>query len=251
MDAATLNCPMCGAPSRDAATQCAHCGSRLAKTACPSCFGLIFAGSKHCQHCGAKIARENQPTGKPRVCPRCKVDLESLTIGPTNLHECPRCDGLWIDVETFDAICADRERQAAVLGGTPAPAANPPDFTLSEVRYVGCCVCGKLMNRVNFSGRSGVIVDVCKAHGTWFDREELRRIVEFIHAGGLEKSRARDREQWAEERRRLEAARRKPKEGVLTSMSSGPRTGPWDVVDLGDVVVLAARSLWNLFDSHS
>jgi len=33
-------------------------------------------------------------------------------------------------------------------------------------------------------------VDVCREHGTWFDKDELRRIVEFIRAGGLEQARA-------------------------------------------------------------
>ena len=48
----------------------------------------------------------------------------------------------------------------------------------------------------HFAHKSGVILDICKAHGAWFEREELRRIVEFIRAGGLETSRERDREEW-------------------------------------------------------
>jgi Zn-finger nucleic acid-binding protein len=60
------------------------------------------------------------------------------------------------------------------------------------------------MNRINFARCSGVIVDVCKGHGTWFDREELSRIVEFIRAGGLEASRAKEKEEIQEERRRLQ-----------------------------------------------
>ena len=45
------------------------------------------------------------------------------------------------------------------------------------------------MNRVNFAGYSNVIVDICKNHGTCFDRDELRRIIEFIRSGGLDKAR--------------------------------------------------------------
>ena len=59
------------------------------------------------------------------------------------------------------------------------------------------------MNRINFARCSGVIVDICKGHGTWFDRDELSRIVEFIRGGGLEASRAREKEEIHEERRRL------------------------------------------------
>jgi len=63
------------------------------------------------------------------------------------------------------------------------------------------------MNRINFARCSGVIVDVCKGHGTWFDRDELSRIVEFIRSGGLEASRAREKSELEEERRRLNQER--------------------------------------------
>ena len=51
-----------------------------------------------------------------------------------------------------------------------------------------------------------MVVDVCAQHGTWFDKDELRRIVEFIRAGGLETARAREMAQLEQERRELKAA---------------------------------------------
>ena len=63
------------------------------------------------------------------------------------------------------------------------------------------------MNRVNFAHCSHVIVDVCKAHGTWFDKDKLRRVVEFIRAGGFEEARAREIEELEERRRQMNAAR--------------------------------------------
>jgi Zn-finger nucleic acid-binding protein len=48
-------------------------------------------------------------------------------------------------------------------------------------------------------------VDICKGHGTWFDREELSHIVEFMRGGGLEAARARQKAELEEERRRLES----------------------------------------------
>ena len=59
------------------------------------------------------------------------------------------------------------------------------------------------MNRVNFGRRSGVVVDSCAKHGTWFDADELRRVVEFVRDGGLDRARAVEKEQLEEERRRL------------------------------------------------
>jgi Zn-finger nucleic acid-binding protein len=61
------------------------------------------------------------------------------------------------------------------------------------------------MNRVCFAHCSGVVVDVCKAHGTWFDKDELRRIVEFIRAGGLEQARADEIAELERKRQELKA----------------------------------------------
>ncbi len=44
--------------------------------------------------------------------------------------------------------------------------------------------------RTNFGRVSGVIVDVCRAHGTWFDGTELTRVIGFASTGGLAKAQA-------------------------------------------------------------
>jgi len=65
-------------------------------------------------------------------------------------------------------------------------------------------VCKQIMNRANFARCSGVIIDVCKQHGIWFDRDELSRIIEFIKEGGLDAARSKEKMQLEEERRQLE-----------------------------------------------
>jgi Zn-finger nucleic acid-binding protein len=40
------------------------------------------------------------------------------------------------------------------------------------------------MNRSNYRKSSGVILDVCREHGTWLDADELERIAGFILEGG-------------------------------------------------------------------
>jgi Zn-finger nucleic acid-binding protein len=207
MEAETLNCPMCGASAATDATCCEHCGARLATVACPSCFGMMFVGAKFCSHCGAKADRTETAGAPAQLCPRCQVAMESVVIGNTNLRECPRCEGIWADTDSLQQICNDREKQAAVLGvpaHLPAGAASEPEL---NIRYVPCPVCKKLMNRVNFAHCSHVVVDVCQQHGTWFDSDELRRIVEFIRAGGLEKSRTREIADLEQKKRELSSAR--------------------------------------------
>jgi Zn-finger nucleic acid-binding protein len=240
MEAATLNCPMCGAAAQSDAHQCAHCQARLATVACPACFGMLFLGAKFCPHCGEKAARSESIAEIPRSCPTCRIDLQAVMVGTSHVHECAQCAGLWIGVEAFQQICTDREKQAAVLGGaTPDPLATPT-ATLDPVRYRRCPECQTLMNRANFSDRSGIIIDVCRGHGTWFDREELRRVVEFIRAGGVEATRARDLERWAAEKRRKST-------GASASIEV-PRLGR-DTTrdgDLGDLIYLIGRAILKL-----
>jgi Zn-finger nucleic acid-binding protein len=197
-DAASLHCPNCGAVADPGARRCPYCKGRLATVSCPSCFALIFDGAAYCPRCGARRARTESAPQEAR-CPGCGEDLHALTVGTTAMLECQRCDGVWIEAETFERLCADRESQAAVLhqfeGRTAAPAA--------PVKYRPCVRCGKMMNRTNFGRVSGTVVDVCRGHGTYLDAGELHQIITFIHAGGLDRARARQIEDLKEEQRRL------------------------------------------------
>jgi Zn-finger nucleic acid-binding protein len=125
-------------------------------------------------------------------------------IGKVTLTECAKCEGLWTDAATLQQICNDQEKQSAILGvATPLPVTAAQ--ALEKVVYLACPVCAKLMNRVNFAKCSGVIVDVCRTHGTWFDKEELRRLVEFIRGGGVLRAREKEVEELERRKRSAEA----------------------------------------------
>src|SRR5579871_4196164 len=191
MPAETLRCPSCGAAVSSAATRCDFCKAVLATVTCPSCFGVMFAGAKFCSHCGARGNRTELAAGDARLCPRCQVGMKSVAVGTSSLLECVQCEGIWVDLETLQQICTDREKQALV-SATPSTLDQPLQFE-KAIRYVRCPVCHDLMNRVQFARCSHVVVDVCKSHGTWFDRDELCRAVQFVQAGGMEKARAQQR----------------------------------------------------------
>jgi Zn-finger nucleic acid-binding protein len=108
---------------------------------------------------------------------------------------------MWSGVETFESICADREKQSAVLSFAVARAQmnTPP----ARISYVPCPDCSQLMNRSNFARSSGVIIDLCKQHGVWFDVEELPKIIDFIRKGGMEQAREREKLAIKEERDNL------------------------------------------------
>jgi Zn-finger nucleic acid-binding protein len=209
MDAGMLECPNCGAPARADAVTCTHCRVQLATVACPACFGMVFTGAPHCSHCGARTFKPAPRTADDgRVCPRCEAALAVSAVGEAFLEECGACGGLWVDPASFQKIIARREQSAAYVGlGSPLPVPGHA-VTPDRVRYLHCPDCGKLMNRLNFARHSGVIVDVCKSHGTWFDKDELRQIVEFIQAGGLEAAHEKELEKLKADVERMKDERR-------------------------------------------
>ena len=182
----------------------------------------MFAGSRFCAHCGAEATREHVEEEKPLKCPRCREDLQALRLGSTTARECAQCGGLWLDPESLQKLANAREESAGVVSALAARVplnAAPQDV----VRYIPCPRCGKLMNRSNFARSSGVILDVCKAHGVWLDRGELQRVLGFVESGGLTIAREREREELIEEQRRLTALRDRPQQmgGSTFSMTPG------------------------------
>ena len=249
MNAETLNCPMCGAAASTDDPHCKYCEARLATISCASCFGLMFIGSKHCPHCGAGATTPQTGSLAEQKCPRCRTLMQSVIIGTSSVRECEQCLGLWVDVGSFEKICAEREQQAAVLGaaspglGAASPARESVMSETWEVRYVPCPECGELMNRINFARCSGVIVDLCKRHGTWFDREELRRIVEFIRGGGLDVSRAKEKIEIEEQRRQLREDQLSTRRIFTETRRDGGVVTTWSVLDIGDSIASAVDLL--------
>ncbi len=227
---------MCGASARTDAPNCEHCGARLATVACPACFGMMFLGSKFCSHCGAAAARAVEPTTKVELCPRCDTAMECVEVGGTTLRECNKCHGVWVDPVMLEQVCTNNEKQVALLG-TTSEAADEKGRELEKIRYLPCPVCRQLMNRLQFANCSRVIVDVCKKHGTWFDRDELRRIVEFIRTGGLLTAREREIAE-------LEAKRKKliEKQVIISGVAAEP-THQMGASDISDVISAAGKLL--------
>lgn len=189
-------------------TNCDFCTSRLKTVGCAKCMGMMFLGSKFCGHCGAvAFAAELLEDAKASECPRCKVKLQSLKIDSVQIRECERCGGFWSAADAFENLCADREKQASVLGFAGSYRHKDPDPP--TISYVPCPDCGQLMNRSNFARVSGIIVDMCKQHGVWFDAGELPKIIDFIDKGGLDRAREKEKISMADERSRLRDEQRR------------------------------------------
>ncbi len=97
------------------------------------------------------------------------------------------------------------------------------------------------MNRTVFARMSGVIVDVCKDHGVWFDVGEINAVVEFVEKGGLERARQHDQNNHARETAKL---RDHWKEEHAGFVKVGGYHSMWNNRAYDDMLV---RSLFDLF----
>ena len=183
-----LRCSACGANLREDADACDFCKAeitleeRLLGSVCPSCFARARIDARFCMECGIGIAAQSLeavPDGS--VCPRCKGALRARTLEQDAVIECTGCGGMWLEVAAFDALCKRAERELPVTSASQGAPLRP---VTDEMRYIPCLRCSDLMVRRNYGGRSGVVFDLCRAHGVWVDHGEVERIVDYIRAGG-------------------------------------------------------------------
>ena len=245
---------------------------------CPSCFARVSRRGRFCHHCAVPLTAPRGAGGETdHHCPACPGDgaggapsggdgdgvrrprvsrrLGQGTAVP--VFECRTCAGLWLDRQVFSLLVEQVRSRRAALDGTGAVAlgagggggAGRPGGGSSVVReneagwsYRPCAVCGQLMNRRQYAGKSRVILDICKDHGLWFDADELHQVLEWVRQGG-----ATDADVQAARRLREESRSSGPSLGGGTwsgggswaegSMGGGRRGWGFDVVDL--LVVLS------------
>ena len=159
------------------------------------------------------------------TCPDCKLALSAVESGSVTAHRCARCRGIWLDPASFQRLCEEESRppdeddalapSSRSANGRPGPRQDP------RIRYRACPACREIMNRSNFARVSGVLIDVCRAHGAWFDRGELGAIRRFLREGGLHRY---DRS------RRLESEVRRPATITAPPVKGGSLDDIYDVL---------------------
>jgi Zn-finger nucleic acid-binding protein len=200
----TMTCPFCGHTCPPLSRICPQCDVRLDGVRCAGCYSLHAPGVFACGRCGRALELEPlvDPTDAP--CPRCREPLEVSALPADErddrVRECPRCGGMFVPRDALaEILCRAEQRRAMAEEGRAG-------VLLEPVTYLPCPLCYGSMNRVNFGRVSGVIVDVCQKHGTWFDGGELTRVIAFVASGGLSRTRLREEQAQREERKRRVAA---------------------------------------------
>lgn len=163
--------------------------------ACIKCGGSISVGANKCSYCDTKYDRDltvlkyGVESGKSgRNCPDCEVELQSidLEIGCKFIVErCEECYGIFLDKLELEELL----KLIYNYPGDPDVARlnqllHCPDRRQEVVKYRNCPDCKRMMARKNFGKRSGVVMDVCRNHGTWLDGGELYHLIKWSSAGG-------------------------------------------------------------------
>lgn len=123
-----------------------------------------------------------------RLCPRCHVFLQTIDLRLGEkffIERCENCLGLFFDPGELEALLEKAVTNVHAIDSQRLnEVQNVKRNSEYPISYIDCPVCRKLMNRVNFGSRSGVIADRCRDHGMWLDGGELRQILEWMKAGG-------------------------------------------------------------------
>jgi len=166
--------------------------------------------------------------------------MHGKNIGDFSVVTCESCGGLFIPHETFEMMQDASTRVVEAIGG---PKQSRGAYE-TKVQYLRCPVCRTIMNRKNFVRVSGVIVDVCRPHGIWFDAGEMEKIMDFIARGGMREAREAEREVEKDEKRRQKDGREKVMQvaGTSSIFSDGAGSSS-EALDLSDMVI----GILNLF----
>lgn len=112
-------------------------------------------------------------------CPRCKNLLGHAGSG---VWACGACEGTFFAERALEALVERARTEDELDTAESLQTSVSIPASLDDVRYLPCPICGERMNRAIFGRKSGIVVDVCAQHGTWFDHGEVDTAVRFARA---------------------------------------------------------------------
>jgi Zn-finger nucleic acid-binding protein len=162
---------------------------------CTNCGAPLPQNSVVCQYCNSRNAVDltgiheytTHKPEQPRTCPICQIEMDTISIAKQEtfyIEKCRQCHGLFFDTGELEALLDKSVQHIQIINYKRLVEISESSLLEQSVTYRKCPVCTKIMNRVNFGTRSGVIIDVCHDHGVFLDAGELRQLMEWRKAGG-------------------------------------------------------------------
>ena len=130
-----------------------------------------------------RIAQRN---GQTMLCPKCRKFLVIGYDRDVEVDFCEGCNGIWVDYIHEKQLLNIKPEVFSIDELKRLRKLYKPLEQVHKSGYVPCPICQQLMQRKNWGSYSGVIVDKCGEHGTWYDQGELEKIREYIALGGIE-----------------------------------------------------------------
>jgi len=169
--------------------------------------------------------------------------MEAKPVGGVTIDRCGACGGTWFDGDEVEHAIDVTTRG---ISRTEASSLRPTvarTQTVEPIRYLACVRCRERMARKQVAPRAGIIVDVCRDHGVWFDGGELEHFAEFVKSGGLEVLRV-DGVVAAEMKRKAADTSLGP---YPVPRTYDPHVDPFDPVGLDDLARLVRRAWRHVF----
>ncbi len=186
---------------------------------CSGCSAPLPPNSITCEYCGSRndVDLKNihyyttHQCESKRTCPRCELPLITIDLklnGTFLIERCDDCLGLFFDPNELETLLEVTVTNVFTIDKGRLDNTSPLNKKEYSAIYIKCPVCYKIMNRVNFGIKSGVIVDRCKEHGVWLDGGELRNLFEWMKAGGKLLQQEREEQQKKEDQREQDRLKR-------------------------------------------
>jgi Zn-finger nucleic acid-binding protein len=101
--------------------------------------------------------------------------MRQAGAGERAFHACGKCGGLWLGSALVARLTKARDPELEDLARRAVPIVMHP--VRDRRPLVSCPVCAKAMRRADIANSVNAL-DICDAHGTWFDPSELKAFAE-------------------------------------------------------------------------
>lgn len=110
-------------------------------------------------------------------CPVCKSPMIVLELDEVEIDHCFECEGIWLDGDELEILLENSSARDGFLSSFRVD-------EKSKEKSLKCPICDKKMEKALYSGSKQIRIDRCrKKDGIWFDKGELREILEEASYG--------------------------------------------------------------------
>ena len=105
-------------------------------------------------------------------CPVCNEPMVVLELEQVETDYCTNCGGIWLDSGELELLIENLNEREQIINSFSE------DLSTKEKSHP-CPICGKKMGKVIVRDKNKVLIDKCKKeHGFWFDKGELKSVIE-------------------------------------------------------------------------